>query len=93
VKGYVLYFTNCYRWTLCSIIDGGGPLGGKMNKSNNLYRDIFTGITFTAGMFVFMSDEFIVSTMLFCLASISSNLDFGSSLRAWRLVMLNILNP
>ncbi|MDT4290252.1 hypothetical protein RO575_11835 [Methylomonas sp. MO1] len=53
-----------------------------MNKSNNLYRDIFTGITFTAGMFVFMSGEFIISTMLFCLASISSNLDFGSSLRA-----------
>ena len=58
------------------------PLGGKMNKSNNLYRDIFTGFTFTAGMFVFMSGEFIISTMLFCIATISSNLDFGSSLRA-----------
>lgn len=46
-----------------------------MHRSNNLYKDIFTAITFTAGMFVFMSGEFILSTMLFCLASISSNLD------------------
>lgn len=53
-----------------------------MKKSNNLYRDIFTGFTFTAGMFVFMSGEFIISTMLFCVATISSNLDFGSSFRA-----------
>jgi hypothetical protein len=53
-----------------------------MNKSNNLYRDIFTGFAFTAGMFVFMSGEFIISTMLFCVATISSNLDFGSSFRA-----------
>ncbi|WGS88408.1 hypothetical protein QC632_11755 [Methylomonas sp. UP202] len=46
-----------------------------MRKSKNLTRDIFTAITFTAGMFVFMSGEFILSTVLFCLASISSNLD------------------
>jgi hypothetical protein len=39
-------------------------------------------LTFTTGLFVFMSGEFIISTLLFCLASISSNLDFGSSLRA-----------
>ncbi len=53
-----------------------------MHKSNNFYRDLFTGLTFTMGLFVFMSGEFIISTLLFCLASISSNLDFGSSFRA-----------
>jgi hypothetical protein len=58
-----------------------GPLGGKMNKSNNLYIDIFTGFTLMAGMFVFTSGEFIISSILFCLATISSNLNFGSSFR------------
>ncbi len=52
-----------------------------MNKSKNIYRDMVAGITFITGMFVFMSGEFIISTMLFCVATISSNLDFGSSLR------------
>ncbi|MGR8932233.1 MAG: hypothetical protein ACU836_16505 [Gammaproteobacteria bacterium] len=46
-----------------------------MNRSNNLYRDIFTGIFFTTGIFGFMSGEFVLSTMLFGVASLSSNLD------------------
>ncbi len=53
-----------------------------MNKSNNLYRDILTGFFFTTGIFGFMSGEFVISTMLFGAASISSNLEFSSSFRA-----------
>ncbi len=53
-----------------------------MNKSNNLYRDIVTGLFFTTGVFGFMSGEFIISTMLFGAATISSNIDFNSSLKA-----------
>jgi hypothetical protein len=53
-----------------------------MNKSNNLYRDIVTGLFFATGIFGFMSGEFIISTMLFGAASLSSNLDFTGSMRA-----------
>lgn len=53
-----------------------------MNKSGNLYRDIATGLFFTTGIFGFMSGEFIISTMLFGAATISSNLDFKGSFRA-----------
>ncbi len=53
-----------------------------MSKSNNLYRDIFTGLFFTTGVFGFMSGEFIVSTILFGAATVASNLDFNSSFKA-----------
>jgi len=53
-----------------------------MNKPKNLYRDIATGLFFTTGVFGFMSGEFILSTMLFSAATISSNLDFKGSLKA-----------
>ncbi|MDD4915723.1 MAG: hypothetical protein PHW13_11885 [Methylococcales bacterium] len=53
-----------------------------MNKSKNLYRDIFIGVSFVAGVFGFMSGEFIVSTMLFALASLTSNLDLDGRFRA-----------
>jgi len=53
-----------------------------MNKSNNLYRDIVTGLFFTTGVFGFMSGEFIISTMLFGAATISSNIDFSGSFKA-----------
>lgn len=53
-----------------------------MNKSSNLYKDIATGVFFTVGVFGFMSGEFIISTMLFGAATISSNLDFDGSFRA-----------
>lgn len=53
-----------------------------MNKSSNLYKDILTGIFFTTGVFGFMSGEFILSTMLFGAATISSNLDFTGSFKA-----------
>ena len=48
-----------------------------MNRSQNLYRDIITGLFFTIGIFGFMSGEFVLSTMLFGAASLSSNLDFN----------------
>jgi hypothetical protein len=53
-----------------------------MNKPINLYKDIFTGISFTVGIFGFMSGEYILSTMLFGAATISSNLDFSNSFKA-----------
>jgi hypothetical protein len=53
-----------------------------MNKSNNLYRDIVTGLFFTTGVFGFMSGEFVISTMLFGAATISSNIDFSGSFKA-----------
>ncbi len=53
-----------------------------MNKSINLYKDIFTGLSFTVGVFGFMSGEFILSTLLFGAATISSNLDFSNSFKA-----------
>jgi len=53
-----------------------------MNTSKNLYRDIATGLFFTGGVFGFMSGEFIISTMLFGAATISSNIDFGGSFKA-----------
>lgn len=57
-------------------------LGAKMNKSSNLYKDIATGLFFTTGVFGFMSGEFIVSTILFCAATVFSNMDFGDSFNA-----------
>ncbi len=52
-----------------------------MNTSKNLYRDIVTGLFFIAGILSFMSGEFVLSTMLFGAASISSNLEFARPVR------------
>jgi hypothetical protein len=52
-----------------------------LNTSNNLYRDIATGLFFTVGLFGFMSGEFVISTLLFGVASISSNLNLDSALQ------------
>ena len=53
-----------------------------MTKSKNLYRDIFIGISFMSGVFGFMSGEFILSTLLFAMASLSSNMDLEGRLKA-----------
>ncbi|MDD2737504.1 MAG: hypothetical protein PHR94_01090 [Methylomonas lenta] len=53
-----------------------------MSKSKNLYKDVLTGIFFIVGVFGFMSGEFILSTLLFCAATIASNLDFSNSFKA-----------
>jgi hypothetical protein len=65
-----------------SLVSTVFSLGAKMNKSNNLYKDVLTGLFFTTGVFGFMSGEFIISTMLFGAATIASNLDFSDSFRA-----------
>lgn len=52
-----------------------------MNTPTNLYKDVFVGACFTAGILGFLSGEFIISTLLFGMASLSSNLDFGTPVR------------
>jgi len=53
-----------------------------MSKYSNLYKDILTGVFFTVGVFGFMSGEFILSTLLFAAATVSSNLNFSGSFKA-----------
>jgi len=53
-----------------------------MQKPSNFYRDVCTGLLFVTGVFGFMSGEFVVSTVLFGMASLSSNLDFDKRLSA-----------
>ncbi len=53
-----------------------------MKKSSNFYRDVCTGLFFVTGVFGFMSGEFIVSTVLFGMASLSSNIDFDKHMSA-----------
>jgi len=45
---------------------------------NNLYKDILTGLVFMAGLFGFLSGEFIVSSTLFATAAIASNVNINS---------------
>jgi hypothetical protein len=52
-----------------------------MMRFNNLKRDVLTGLCFLSGVFGFMSGEFVISTMLFGIASLISNLDFGAPIR------------
>lgn len=50
-----------------------------MKNSSFLYRDIATGILFTSGILGFMSGEFVLSTMMFGAASLSSNLNLDKA--------------
>lgn len=52
-----------------------------MNTSN-LYRDVITGFFFIVGIFGFMSGEFVLSTVLLGMASLTSNLGYTGSIRA-----------
>ncbi|MDD1620975.1 MAG: hypothetical protein LUQ11_05800 [Methylococcaceae bacterium] len=52
-----------------------------MNKSSNLYRDIVSGLLFVTGVFSFMSGEFVISTLLFGVSSLTSNLEFAKPVR------------
>ncbi len=52
-----------------------------MKKPINLYRDIATGLLFVVGVFGFMSGEFVLSTLLFGTASLTSNLDLKDAVR------------
>ena len=51
-------------------------------KTNNLYRDIFIGLFLFAGLFSFMSGQFVISTLLFGFASLTSNLELNAPVRA-----------
>ncbi len=53
-----------------------------MNTTNNLYRDIATGLFWTIGMLGFMSGEFVISSILFSVASISSSLNVNKPARS-----------
>ena len=53
-----------------------------MGKSSNLYRDIFIALFLVGGVFSFVSGEFVISTLLFAMASLTSNLDYSSRLEA-----------
>lgn len=48
-----------------------------MNRTINLNRDIAIGIFFFTGVLGFMCGEFVISTTLFLLASLISNINFG----------------
>ncbi len=47
-----------------------------MPKSMNFYRDIVISVLLLAGVMVFMSGEFVISTALFCATSLLSNINF-----------------
>jgi len=53
-----------------------------MKTPINLYRDIVTGVLFLVGVFGFMSGEFVLSTLLFGTASLTSNLDLKDAVQA-----------
>jgi hypothetical protein len=53
-----------------------------MKPEKNFSRDITTGILFTTGLFGFVSGEFVLSTLLFGAASLSSNLGLSSNIKA-----------
>jgi len=53
-----------------------------MKPANNFFRDIVTGIFVTTGLFGFISGEFVLSTMMFGAASLSSNLALRDDIRA-----------
>lgn len=45
----------------------------------DFHRDIYIGALFVMGMFGFMSGEFIISSALFAIATITSNIKFSRS--------------
>lgn len=51
-------------------------------NSHTLYRDVITGLLFIAGILGFVSGQFILSTMLFGMASLASNIQPAKPVRA-----------
>jgi hypothetical protein len=49
---------------------------------NDFYKDAIIGAIFTIGVIGFISGEFIVSTVLFAVAAIFSNMEMSRRLRA-----------
>lgn len=52
-----------------------------MNISKSFYSDMLTGLFFVTGMLSFMSGQFILSTLLFGAASLTSNLNRATPAR------------
>jgi hypothetical protein len=52
-----------------------------MKPERNFFRDVTTGILFTTGLFGFVSGEFVISTLLFGAASLSSNLSLPADVK------------
>lgn len=52
-----------------------------MNTSKSLYKDVTTGLFFITGVLSFMSGQFIMSTLLFGVASLTSNLNVAIPVR------------
>lgn len=50
--------------------------------TSNFYRDVITGFFFSVGIFGFIFGEFVLSTLLLGMASLTSNLGPSSSIRA-----------
>lgn len=48
-----------------------------MNKSKNFYKDITVGVFFIFGVLGFTSGEFLLSTVLFFVASVISNINYA----------------
>jgi hypothetical protein len=48
-----------------------------MNTSKNLHKDLITGFFFLSGILSFVSGQFVMSTLFFGTASLTSNLDFA----------------
>jgi len=53
-----------------------------MKTTQNLYRNVMTGLLLVTGILSFMSGQFLMSTLLFSTASLSSYLDFVRPARA-----------
>lgn len=49
--------------------------------NSNFYRDIVTGFLLIIGIFIFLSGEFVLSTLFLGMASLTSNLETSSSIR------------
>jgi|GEM_PF-917819 len=50
-------------------------------NTNTLYRDVMTGLFFGAGILGFVSGQFILSTLLFGMASVISNIQPAKPVR------------
>ena len=77
----IVYFFTQYIVKSTSIFHCSNT-GRKMYKPKNIQKDIFIGLLFIAGIFGFISGEFIISTVLFAMASIFSNMGTDNQLRA-----------
>jgi len=50
-------------------------------NTTTFYRDVVTGLFFAVGIFSFVSGQFILSTMLFGMASLATNLQTSKPAR------------